>query len=574
MNQEVQNKRGRPKKTFDQLSEIGKRKNAKKMRDDSSSQEIGYALEKCLKASGFLSASKVVKSLIANPQIGDDYLKSYENQKLCKVYTPDEAVALTMDVKFSKRQYDIAYFGAKERNCRLYPPYYKVLTARKRCYPPSEFIHISELGFKIDLQAVLDLTASRLVETFPPQFDAQVQKLCLVSKWGFDGASSQSQYKQKFEDPNSDDSCIFITTFVPIVLHGMEQAENVHWRNLKPSSTTLCRPIRLEFQKETEQYTLQVNREINEEIDALLPTIINDENHSIEITHQLFCTMVDGKICNHLSMNKSTLTCFICKATPTEMNRLDSIYDRPKNIEFYKFGLSTLHAWIRFMECVLHISYNMSFKKWSVRKQSHKEAHELRKTQIQKEFKAKTGLKIDYVLQGKGSSNDGNTARRFFRNYKETAAITGFDVVLLKRFAVILQTMASGKEINIDAFSSYARDTAAMYVQRYPWYYMPVTVHKILIHGSDVMQHAVVPIGQLSEEVQESRHKEVRRYREHNSRKMSRIKTNEDLVHALLISSDPIIAASRKTNNSKKMEMFPEALLLLSTNADSESDNE
>lgn len=177
------------------------------------------------------------------------------------------------------------------------------------------------------------------------------------------------------------------------------------------------------------------------------------------------------------------------------------------------------------------------------------------------------------MLQGKGSSNDGNTARRFFRDYKETAAITGFDVVLLKRFAVILQTMASGKEINIDAFSSYARDTAAMYVQRYPWYYMPVTVHKILIHGSDVMQHAVVPIGQLSEEVQESRHKEVRRYREHNSRKISRIKTNEDLVHALLIFSDPVIAASRKTNNCKKIEMFPEALLLLSTNADSESDN-
>lgn len=90
-----------------------------------------------------------------------------------------------MDVKFSKRQYDIAYFGAKERNCRLYPPYCKVLTARKRCYPPSEFIHISELGFKIDLQAVLDLTASRLVETFPSQFDAQVKNFV----WYLNGVS-------------------------------------------------------------------------------------------------------------------------------------------------------------------------------------------------------------------------------------------------------------------------------------------------------------------------------------------------------------------------------------------------
>lgn len=168
MNEEVQVKRGRPRKPFDQLSEIAKQKHAKKMRDDLSTEEIGYALEKSFKVSGYLSASK-----IANPNIGVDYLKSYENQKLVKVYTTDEAVALTMDVKLTKRQYDIAYFGAKERNCRIYPPYYKVLAARKRCYPSSEFIHISELGFKIDLQVILDLTASRLVETFPTQFSLE-----------------------------------------------------------------------------------------------------------------------------------------------------------------------------------------------------------------------------------------------------------------------------------------------------------------------------------------------------------------------------------------------------------------
>lgn len=134
--------------------------------------------------------------------------------------------------------------------------------------------------------------------------------------------------------------------------------------------------------------------------------------------------------------------------------------------------------------------------------------------------------------------------------------------------------MASGKEINIDAFSLYARDIAALYVKLYWWYYMPVPVHKILIHGSDVMRREVVPIGQLSEEVQESRHKEVRRYREYNTRKTSRIKTNEDLMHALLISSDPVISSNRRTNNQHKKEMFPEALQLLSTNANSESDNE
>jgi len=35
--------------------------------------------------------------------------------------------------------------------------------------------------------------------------------------------------------------------------------------------------------------------------------------------------------------------------------------------KYFKFGLSTLHAWIRFFECLLHISYRLDFKKWQVR---------------------------------------------------------------------------------------------------------------------------------------------------------------------------------------------------------------
>lgn len=39
---------------------------------------------------------------------------------------------------------------------------------------------------------------------------------------------------------------------------------------------------------------------------------------------------------------------------------------KPEREETFKFGLTTLHAYIRFMELVIHISYNnMSFKKWS-----------------------------------------------------------------------------------------------------------------------------------------------------------------------------------------------------------------
>lgn len=36
----------------------------------------------------------------------------------------------------------------------------------------------------------------------------------------------------------------------------------------------------------------------------------------------------------------------------------------------------------------------------------------------------------------------------------------------------------------------------------YSWYYMPATVHTILIHSTEVIKIAIIPIRQLSEEIQ------------------------------------------------------------------------
>lgn len=286
-----------------------------------------------MKAAGHIDASKAIKNIIERPQIGTEYIKSRQKQQDIVNYTPDEALALYVDMKLSKRQYQLMYFGAKKRKIKTYPSYGQILSAKKRCYPSNEVTHITEMGFKIDLQALLDITAQRLLDTLPEHFTEPIEstrQLCLISKYGFDGASSQSQYKQKFTDPNADDSSIFITSLVPIILYADDHPQNVFWQNMNPSSTTLCRPLRLQFQKETQLFVLENDKEINEEIDDLTPTIIRKENVSIEIRHQLICTMIDGKICNHLSHNNSSLSCFICKANPTDMNNLDLVYKDPK----------------------------------------------------------------------------------------------------------------------------------------------------------------------------------------------------------------------------------------------------
>lgn len=98
---------------------------------------------------------------------------------------------------------------------------------------------------------------------------------------------------------------------------------------------------------------------------------------------------------------------------------------------------------------------------------------------------------------GKGTSNDGNTARRFFKNSQKSADITGVDKNLIQRFGNILSAMASGYEVNIPKFELYTKDTAKLFIFLYPWYYMPSSVHKILIHGADVINAALLPIGKI-----------------------------------------------------------------------------
>lgn len=123
--------------------------------------------------------------------------------------------------------------------------------------------------------------------------------------------------------------------------------------------------------------------------------------------------------------------------------------------------------------------------------------------------------------------------------------------------------MSCSYDINVDIFQQYTRETRELYLKLYPWYFMPVTVHKILVHSPDVIKTCILLIGQLSEEAQEARNKDLRRFREGHTRKNSRICTNEDLLKMLLITSDPVISSLRSLAPRKKGSLSQEVLSML-----------
>lgn len=333
------------------------------------------------------------------------------------------------------------------------------------------------------------------------------------------------------------------------------------WQNPRSSSTLYCRPIKLIFAKETNDFTLTETNKLLEEVNALLPTRIDFGDSQISVKHELLLTMTDGKVCNALTETRSTQKCFICGATPKTMN--DEPANFNSNQDHFGFGLSTLHAWIRCFECLLHISYKLNIKKWQARSNEDKADIKVRSDEIKLKFKNEMGLIVDKPKPGFGSSNDGNTARRFFKNAEMSAQITGLDVEIIKQFDVILRTLSSGFEINLVEFNKFCLETRRHYLSLYSWYCMPATVHKILIHSTEVIKAALLPIGQLSEEAQEARNKDCRRFREYNTRKCSRVATNRDLLSMLVITSDPLINSLREIPQKKPEKICSEVLKLI-----------
>ncbi|CAI6358177.1 unnamed protein product [Macrosiphum euphorbiae] len=132
--------------------------------------------------------------------------------------------------------------------------------------------------------------------------------------------------------------------------------------------------------------------------------------------------------------------------------------------------------------------------------------------------------------------------------------------------------MASGHEVNIPKFELYTKDTAKLFISLYPWYYIPSSVHKILIHGADVINAALLPIGQLSEEAAEANNKEYKKFREHHTQKNSRISTNEDLIHMLLVASDPYLSSIRPLPKKQISELSDDVKSLILCDTETEKE--
>lgn len=565
--------RGRPKKQF---SECGDKSRKEKVSSllNYSPEELSFAAVRSYQQQGKRSLAEVIKKAVGSSPKSIKKLKTPNSPNAIIPYTPEEALALITDLKLTKHQYRLLQASAKSKNANIYPTYDSVLEIKKQCYPSAaDSKKITETLCELKLQPLVDLTIQRLALVQKDVFETHCHEnnnLECIWKWGCDGAGGHSRYKQRFSTNEEDknDANILMTSIVPLQLIKREVDNKIvqYWSNPRTSSPRYCRPVRFSFTKETSDVIEEEFNRMDKEINSLQPTYFVLRNKTFTITHTFLKTMVDGKTCNAVMKNRASAVCYICQASPKHMNDLQNIIKRPCNENAFALGLSTLHAQIRSFETLIHLSYKLEVQCWQARGNEAKKRVEEKKNYIQNRLRTEMGLLVDIPKQGGGNTNDGNSARKFFKDPEKSANIIGIDVELVKRFAIILSTLSSGYSIKTDKFKSYCFETAEIFVTKYPWYRMPVSIHKILIHSADIIDSFPVPIGQLSEDVQEARQKDWKKFREGFARKTSRIDTNTDIVNNLLISSDPMITSLRKLPWRRSDPLSSEVLELLKYN--------
>ena len=261
------------------------------MRSENDAYTLCTAAAISHRTDGNLAAAKLCTEIIVNSlERATKIMNSWKNfQNVPTKYSPEEALSLLVNDNLTKKQYISIYRGAKDYNINLYPSYNQLLTAKDAAYPSE--ISIGEKVCQISLQSLLNHTCLRLLQVIQLANTNSVTDCLLLCKYGFDGSSGHSSYKQSWSESAVDDQNLFLTSIVPMQLKDVN-TNKVLWNNPRSSSTRFCRPVRLQWIKESIDIIKEEEKYMKEQISSL--ESFNFNNYNVHFSIHL--TMVDGKV--------------------------------------------------------------------------------------------------------------------------------------------------------------------------------------------------------------------------------------------------------------------------------------
>lgn len=134
------------------------------------------------------------------------------------LFSKEKNLAMFLTLDLSKAKYEYLRKSCLENGTNQWQSYYEIQKVKRDCYPPNDKIIITDISAVIELQAILDITAKKIIALCEDKLGPH-KDLKLICKWGFNGTSNSNIYKQRcLSDVTSSDSSIFITSFIPIQL--------------------------------------------------------------------------------------------------------------------------------------------------------------------------------------------------------------------------------------------------------------------------------------------------------------------------------------------------------------------
>lgn len=167
---------GRPLKPFTDLNEKYKKRKAKVLFENRTSDEIRYAA-----------------SMLDEPQ------GNSSNQNFSLI----ETLAMYLDMKLSVSGYKTMCRKVNSKHPKTFPCYDHLLRFKKSLQVQSD---VTETSAEINLQELLDCTSRSILQILS---NNSYKNLTLLVKCGFDGSSGHSRYKQKFECSSTDEFMFF-----------------------------------------------------------------------------------------------------------------------------------------------------------------------------------------------------------------------------------------------------------------------------------------------------------------------------------------------------------------------------
>ena len=203
-------KPGRPKKDY------LKTKCRSKKSEKASNTKGDHCLEELIHAAllrahneGQSDVTWVLRQLLNNPDEGaSKFRKAMKHFNLpdVVVFTPEEALALIIELRLSRRGYMKLRVKAKNKHAHIYPAYDPAVTDyMKKCKPPNIDLSKSD-EVKVPMQSTLDFQTLNVLElpsVVTKHNDLKEQcrdsgldyELKFFFKYGADGTSNQSQYQ-------------------------------------------------------------------------------------------------------------------------------------------------------------------------------------------------------------------------------------------------------------------------------------------------------------------------------------------------------------------------------------------